>query len=100
MPLSARLRAWTLATFAAFALGSGGDAVADQPANQLTASEQRSGWKLIFDGPRRLLFNLRTDIGERNDVIGAHSDIARRLRPLLAAWQADVDVEARRATPR
>ena len=50
MPLSARLRAWTLATFAAFALGSGGDAVADQPANQLTASEQRSGWKLIFDG--------------------------------------------------
>lgn len=61
----------------------------------------RSGdWKLIFDGPRPLLFNLRTDIGERNDVIGAHSDIARRLRTLLAAWQADVDVEARRATPR
>ena len=61
----------------------------------------RSGdWKLIFDGPRPLLFNVRTDIGERNDVIGIHSDIARRLRPLLAAWQADVDVEARRATPR
>ncbi len=61
----------------------------------------RSGdWKLIFDGPRPLLFNLRTDIGERNDVIGEHSDIARRLRPLLAAWQADVEAEAKRATPR
>jgi len=61
----------------------------------------RSGdWKLLFDGPRALLFNLRTDIGERNNVIGERSDIARRLRPLLAAWQADVEDEAKRATPR
>ena len=48
----------------------------------------RSGdWKLLFDGGRPMLFNLRTDIGERNNVIGERSDIARRLRPLLAAWQ-------------
>ena len=61
----------------------------------------RSGdWKLLFDGPRALLFNLRTDIGERNNVIGERPDIARRLRPLLAAWQADVEDEAKRATPR
>ncbi|MBK6496242.1 MAG: sulfatase-like hydrolase/transferase [Gemmatimonadetes bacterium] len=61
----------------------------------------RSGdWKLLFDGPRAMLFNLRTDIGERNNVIGDRSDIARRLSPLLAAWQADVEDEAKRATPR
>jgi arylsulfatase A-like enzyme len=60
----------------------------------------RSGdWKLLFDG-RPLLFNVRTDLGEQKDLIGQHSDIARRLEPLLAAWQRDVDEEAKRATPR
>lgn len=61
----------------------------------------RSGdWKLLFDGSRPLLFNLRTDIGERNNVIGQHPEIARRLGPLLTAWQADVEDEAKRVTPR
>jgi arylsulfatase A-like enzyme len=61
----------------------------------------RSGeWKLLLDNGRPLLFNLRTDIGERNNLIGERSDIARRLRPLLTAWQADVDAEARPATSR
>jgi len=61
----------------------------------------RSGdWKLLFDGPRALLFNVGTDIGERNNVIGEYSEIARRLAPLLAAWEADVEDEARRVTPR
>lgn len=57
-------------------------------------------WKLLFDGPRPLLFNLRTDIGERHNLIGERSDVARRLEPLLAAWQVEVDNEARRAAPR
>jgi arylsulfatase A-like enzyme len=57
----------------------------------------RSGdWKLIFDDQRPLLFNLRTDVGERNNLIGLHSDIAQRLRPLLEQWQQDVDAEAKR----
>lgn len=61
----------------------------------------RSGdWKLLFDGLRPLLFNLSTDIGERNNVIGQHPEIARRLGPLLTAWQADVEDEAKRVTPR
>jgi len=56
----------------------------------------RSGdWKLLFDGARPLLFNLRTDIGERENLIGQRSDVARRLRPLLEAWQEDVDAEAK-----
>ena len=60
----------------------------------------RSGdWKLLMDGGRPLLFNLRTDIGERNNLIGERSDIARRLRTLLDAWQEDVNGEAKRARP-
>lgn len=59
----------------------------------------RSGdWKLIFDHGRAMLFNLRADIGEREDLIGRRSDVARRLRPLLAAWE-DVNAEAKRAVP-
>jgi arylsulfatase A-like enzyme len=58
----------------------------------------RSGdWKLVLDGGRAMLFDLRTDMGERNDLIGAHSDIARRLRPLLAAWIEAVEAEAKHA---
>jgi arylsulfatase A-like enzyme len=61
----------------------------------------RSGdWKLIYDGPRAMLFNVRKDLSERTNVIAEHTDIARRLAPLLAAWQKDVDDEAKRATPR
>jgi arylsulfatase A-like enzyme len=60
----------------------------------------RSGdWKLLFDG-RPMLFNVRTDLGERNNMIGQRADIAGRLQPLLAAWQRDVDDEAKRATSR
>jgi arylsulfatase A-like enzyme len=66
-----------------------------------TQQAVRSGdWKLLLDGGRAMLFNLRADVGERNNLIGQRSDIARRLRPLLAAWQEDVDAEAKRATLR
>lgn len=53
-------------------------------------------WKLLMDGGRPMLFNLKSDIGERTNLIGQRADIARRLRTLLMAWQADVDGEAKR----
>ena len=57
----------------------------------------RSGdWKLLIDVDRALLFNLRTDIGERESLIGQRTDIAQRLRRLLTAWEQDVDAEAKR----
>ena len=34
------------------------------------------------------------DISERNDLAKYRQDIALRLRPLLAAWEAEVDAEA------
>jgi arylsulfatase A len=66
-----------------------------------TQQAVRSGeWKLLLDGGRAMLFNLRADVGERDNLIGQRSDVARRLRPLLAAWQEDVDAEAKRAASR
>lgn len=61
----------------------------------------RSGdWKLLVDGESAMVFNLRNDIGERNDLTTGRQDVARRLRPLIAAWEKDVDAEAKaRARP-
>jgi hypothetical protein len=42
-----------------------------------------------------MVFNLRTDPGERNDLASRRQDIANRLRPLLAGWERDVDAEAK-----
>ncbi len=57
----------------------------------------RSGdWKLIFDQGRPMLFDVRRDLGERTDMIRQRTDIAKRLRPLLDAWEKDVDAEAKR----
>jgi len=56
-------------------------------------------WKLVMDQGRPMLFDLATDIGERTDVIAAHTDVATRLRDALAAWQGDVDAEAKRRAP-
>ena len=61
----------------------------------------RSGeWKVLIDGESTMVFNLRNDIGERNDLAKERQDVARRLRPLIAAWEKDVDAEAKaRARP-
>jgi len=56
----------------------------------------RSGdWKLLIDQDRPFLFNVRTDLGERDNQIAQHPEIARRLRPLLVKWGADVDAESK-----
>ena len=61
----------------------------------------RSGhWKLVVDQGRPLLFDLSRDIGERNDVIREHVDIATKLQASLKAWQADVDTDAKQRQPR
>jgi arylsulfatase A-like enzyme len=57
----------------------------------------RSGdWKFVRDGGRLLLFDLRRDVGERENVLPQHPEIARRLQGALTAWQEDVDSEAKR----
>jgi arylsulfatase A-like enzyme len=58
---------------------------------------RRGDWKLLVDAGKVLLFDVRADLGERNDLAGQRQDIARELRPLVAAWEADVDAEAEEA---
>ena len=79
--------------------GVGKKLVDQNKANLRFDAEKNAGWKLLFDG-RPLLFNVRTDLGERTNLIEQRGDIARRLQPLLAAWQRDVDDEAKRAGAR
>jgi arylsulfatase A-like enzyme len=61
---------------------------------QRTQVAVRAGeWKLLIDNGRPLLYNLARDAGERENVIASHTDVARRLRVRLAAWEAEVDAE-------
>ena len=55
---------------------------------------RKGNWKLLVDGPNTFVFDLSKDIGERNDLASTRTDIARQLRPLIAAWEKDVDDEA------
>ena len=66
------------------------------PTRQQRAVRQGS-WKLLIDGDDLMLFNLKDDIGERNDLAARRPDVVRKLLPLIRAWEADVDAEA---TPR
>jgi arylsulfatase A-like enzyme len=52
----------------------------------------RSGnWKLFWEGTQFYLFDLSKDPSERNDLTAAHSDLVRRLRGVIEAWEKDVD---------
>jgi hypothetical protein len=48
----------------------------------------------MVDAGKVLLYDVRTDLGERNDLASQRQDIAQALRPLITAWEADVDAEA------
>ena len=52
---------------------------------------RRGDWKLMVDGPNVMVFNLRDDPGERNDLARTRQDLARQLRSLIVDWEKDVD---------
>jgi arylsulfatase A-like enzyme len=61
---------------------------------------RKGDWKMLIDGNvHTLLFNVRKDVGERNDLASTRTDLARELRGLLAGWETDVDEEAKRGRP-
>ncbi len=61
---------------------------------------RKGDWKMLIDGNvHTLLFNVRKDVGERNDLASTRTDLARELRALLAGWETDVDEEAKRSRP-
>ncbi|MHC4193754.1 MAG: sulfatase/phosphatase domain-containing protein, partial [Planctomycetota bacterium] len=49
-------------------------------------------WKLIewFEGGRLELYNLKRDIGERNNLADKHPKIVKRLHSKLIAWRKEV----------
>jgi arylsulfatase A-like enzyme len=55
---------------------------------------RKGNWKVLVDGPNTFVFDLSKDVGERNDLASTRTDIARALRPLITAWEKDVDDEA------
>jgi arylsulfatase A-like enzyme len=64
------------------------------PARRQRAVRQ-GDWKLMLDGANPMLFNLAADVGERNDLANQRQDIVRRMFPLIAQWERDVDAEAK-----
>jgi arylsulfatase A-like enzyme len=68
------------------------------PTRQQRAVRQ-GNWKLLIDGDDLMLFNLKDDIGERNDLAARRPDVVRKLLPLIRAWEADVDAEAKAHGP-
>ena len=66
----------------------------DTPTRQQRAV-RRGDWKALIDGDDLLVYNLRDDIGERNDLAAKRPDIAAALRPLILAWEKDVDAEGK-----
>jgi arylsulfatase A-like enzyme len=63
--------------------------------NRQQRAVRKGDWKALIDGDDLLLFDLRTDLGERNDMAARRPDLAAELRPLIVAWEADVDAEAK-----
>lgn len=70
-------------------------------ANRRQFAVRNGDWKLLIDGESAMVFDVRNDIEERRDLARERQDVARRLRPLIAAWEKDVDADAaaRRARP-
>jgi arylsulfatase A-like enzyme len=64
------------------------------PARRQRAVRQ-GDWKLLLDGANPMLFNLASDVGERNDLASQRMDIVRRMFPLIGQWERDVDAEAK-----
>jgi arylsulfatase A-like enzyme len=60
---------------------------------------RRGDWKVLIDGAHTYVFNVRTDLSERNDVARWRQDIAQELRPLIGAWEASVDADAAALAP-
>ena len=56
---------------------------------------RQGDWKLMVEAGKPFVFNLRTDPGERIDLAKDRPDIARKLFPLIAEWEKDVDAEGK-----
>ena len=65
--------------------------------NRTQQAVRQGDWKLVVDAGHLMLFNVRTDVGERQDMTAKRPEIVRRLRPLLTAWTQSVDADGKAA---
>ncbi|MDU0356425.1 hypothetical protein RS130_23255 [Paraglaciecola aquimarina] len=60
----------------------------------LYASVREGDWKLAaYRSGRKMLYNIRQDIGEKNDLSVQHPEIVDRLTTKLVAWEKDMKLE-------
>ena len=64
--------------------------------NRVQKAVRHGDWKLVLDGNHTFVFDVRSDLGERQDLAARRQDIAQKLRPLIADWERDIDAEATR----
>jgi len=62
-----------------------------RPRPSLQRAVRSGDWKLFWEGQQLYLYDLRKDPGEVNDVTALHSDVVRRLRMAIEAWEKQVD---------
>jgi arylsulfatase A-like enzyme len=57
---------------------------------------REGNWKLLLEGNvREMLFDVSTDLAERDDLAAANPAIVRKLHQQLLAWEKEVDAEAK-----
>lgn len=61
--------------------------------NRLQKAVRSGRWKLLIDAGQYLLFDLKTDLAERNDLAAQHPDLVLKLKRRIAQWETDVDQE-------
>jgi arylsulfatase A-like enzyme len=59
--------------------------------NRLQKAVRSGRWKLLIDGSQFLLFDLKTDLAERNDLAAQHPELVLKLKRRMAEWERDVD---------
>jgi arylsulfatase A-like enzyme len=65
------------------------------------AALRNGDWKLIefYDEDKAELYNLRDDIGERNDLAAKMPDLTKKLRAQLRDWQQSVGAKMPQKNP-
>jgi arylsulfatase A-like enzyme len=59
--------------------------------NRQMKAIRRGDWKFVQDAAVEMLFNLKSDIGERRDLAFRHPEILADLKDRLKAWDAEMD---------
>ncbi len=59
--------------------------------NRLQKAVRSGRWKLLVDAGQLLLFDVKTDLAERNDLAAQHPELVLKLKRQIAQWETDVD---------